>query len=72
MALQLPRDVVARDGNRSADATEHMTRVEDMQSAAPGDSRKTDLIPFDKLEAFFTENLAPGARVGKALAASVA
>ena len=33
---------------------------------------KTDLIPFDKLEAFFTEHLAPGARVGEALAASVA
>jgi fermentation-respiration switch protein FrsA (DUF1100 family) len=31
---------------------------------------KTDLIPFDKLEAFFTENLAPGARVGEALVAS--
>jgi fermentation-respiration switch protein FrsA (DUF1100 family) len=33
---------------------------------------KTDLIPFDKLEAFFTEHLAPGARVGEALAASAA
>jgi fermentation-respiration switch protein FrsA (DUF1100 family) len=33
---------------------------------------KTDLIPFDKLEAFFTENLAPGARIGEALAASAA
>ena len=34
---------------------------------------KTDLIPFDKLEAFFTEHLAPGgARVGETLAASAA
>jgi fermentation-respiration switch protein FrsA (DUF1100 family) len=33
---------------------------------------KTDLIPFDKLEAFFNEHLAPGARVGEALAASPA
>ena len=33
---------------------------------------KTDLIPFDKLEEFFTEHLAPGARVGEALAASAA
>jgi membrane-associated phospholipid phosphatase len=32
-------DVVATHSNRSADATEHMTRVEDTQSAAPGDSR---------------------------------
>jgi hypothetical protein len=30
------------------------------------------LIPFDKLEAFFTEHLAPGARVGEALAAGAA
>jgi len=33
---------------------------------------KTDLIPFDKLDAFFTEHLAPGARVGETLAASAA
>jgi fermentation-respiration switch protein FrsA (DUF1100 family) len=33
---------------------------------------KTDLIPFDKLEAFFTEDLAAGGRVGEALAASAA
>jgi membrane-associated phospholipid phosphatase len=34
------RDVVATDGNRSADATEHMTHVEDTQSAVrPGDNR---------------------------------
>ena len=38
----------------------------------PGDSRKTDLIPFDKLEAFFTDNLAPVVRVGEVLAASAA
>ena len=33
---------------------------------------KTDLIPFDKLEPFFTEHLALGARVGETLAASAA
>jgi uncharacterized protein len=33
---------------------------------------KTDLIPFDKLEAFFTENLVRVAGVGEELAASVA
>jgi uncharacterized protein len=33
---------------------------------------KTDLIPFDKLEEFFTAHLAPGARAGEALAASAA
>jgi uncharacterized protein len=31
---------------------------------------RTDLIPFDKLEAFFTENLVPGARVREELALS--
>lgn len=30
---------------------------------------RTDVIPFDKLEAFFKENLAPGARAGEALTA---
>src|SRR5215218_3504913 len=33
---------------------------------------KTDLIPFDKLEAFFTENLALDTRITRELAASVA
>ena len=33
---------------------------------------KTDLIPFDKLDAFFTEHLAPDTRVDEALAASAA
>jgi uncharacterized protein len=33
---------------------------------------RTDLIPFEKLEAFFTENLARVASVGEELAASVA
>jgi hypothetical protein len=36
------------------------------------DGTPTDLIPFDKLEAFFTEHLAAGGRVGEALAASAA
>ena len=31
---------------------------------------RTDLIPFDKLEAFFTKNLQPGARAGEALLAA--
>ena len=33
---------------------------------------KTDLIPFDKLEAFFTEHLAPGTRVLEEVTAGVA
>ena len=35
-------EVVATDGNRVTDATEHMTRVEDMQSASDSETAATD------------------------------